>query len=519
MISPRTVAPVAALGALLLGSGAFAEIVHVPTEQPTIQAAIDASANGDEIVLADGTYTGVGNKDLTPGGRAITIRSENGPDGCIIDLQGSGVGFDLTAADGDGLQVEGLTLTDSGFGGLGLRCNGASPTITNCVFDGFYFGALGGGAVDVAGGAPVFRHCTFRDNLREGECGAAGGAIFASGGALRIEDCHFEANEAGGGPCAGLGFGYGGAISLGSGATLDAVRTTFVANRADSIGAALGGAVFVEGNARFANCVFRENVAISFSDFTNHGAGGAVYVDGFQGSGGVATFVNCLMTGNESFGTGGAVENRGTCELYDCTIADNVAWDGNCGFDGCGEPGNGEIQTGANTTTTVRNSIIRSMQPDAIVGPGVVDVAYSNVTTSGGAIGTGNIDLDPLFVSAVNDDYRLADGSPSIDTGSNAALPADELDLDDDGDVKEPLPVDLDDAPRVVGPAVDMGAYETGDTCAADLDGSGDVGFTDLTMLLGSWGDCLACPEDLDGDGLVGFTDLTALIAAWGPCA
>lgn len=56
--------------------------------------------------------------------------------------------------------------------------------------------------------------------------------------------------------------------------------------------------------------------------------------------------------------------------------------------------------------------------------------------------------------------------------------------------------------------------------CPADFDGSGDVGFSDLTRLLSAWGPCAApCPEDLDGSGAVGFTDLTALLAAWGPCS
>ncbi|NNF44173.1 MAG: hypothetical protein HKO59_05870 [Phycisphaerales bacterium] len=58
-----------------------------------------------------------------------------------------------------------------------------------------------------------------------------------------------------------------------------------------------------------------------------------------------------------------------------------------------------------------------------------------------------------------------------------------------------------------------------GDACPADLDGSGDVGFTDLLAILADWGPCPAdCPADLDASGDVGFTDLLAVLAAWGPC-
>ncbi|MBT8486680.1 MAG: hypothetical protein HKO59_04300 [Phycisphaerales bacterium] len=55
--------------------------------------------------------------------------------------------------------------------------------------------------------------------------------------------------------------------------------------------------------------------------------------------------------------------------------------------------------------------------------------------------------------------------------------------------------------------------------CPADLDGSGDVGFTDLLAVLAAWGPCVgACPADLDESGDVGFTDLLAVLASWGPC-
>ncbi|NNF44953.1 MAG: hypothetical protein HKN62_18270 [Phycisphaerales bacterium] len=55
-------------------------------------------------------------------------------------------------------------------------------------------------------------------------------------------------------------------------------------------------------------------------------------------------------------------------------------------------------------------------------------------------------------------------------------------------------------------------------SCVADLDGSGDVGFTDLLAILAAWGPCPGCPQDLDGSGDVGFTDLLTVLAAWGPC-
>ncbi len=55
--------------------------------------------------------------------------------------------------------------------------------------------------------------------------------------------------------------------------------------------------------------------------------------------------------------------------------------------------------------------------------------------------------------------------------------------------------------------------------CPWDIDGAGNVGASDLLVLLASWGPCKGCcPADFDGTGNVGASDLLALLANWGPC-
>ena len=50
----------------------------------------------------------------------------------------------------------------------------------------------------------------------------------------------------------------------------------------------------------------------------------------------------------------------------------------------------------------------------------------------------------------------------------------------------------------------------------ADLDCSGEVGVSDLLLLLASWGPCDGCLADLDGDHVVGVSELLFLLASWG---
>jgi hypothetical protein len=56
-----------------------------------------------------------------------------------------------------------------------------------------------------------------------------------------------------------------------------------------------------------------------------------------------------------------------------------------------------------------------------------------------------------------------------------------------------------------------------GTTCVGDLDGDGIVGSSDMSAMLGSWGDADG-PCDLDRSGVVDAADLAIMLNAWGDC-
>jgi hypothetical protein len=110
-------------------------------EYPTIQAAIDASVDGDTIELLDGTFFGDGNRDLHTDGKAITLRSQSGnAETCVIDCQGSAAnphrGFLFDAGETNATVVAGLGIRGgyAGENGGGICALACAPTIRGCVF-------------------------------------------------------------------------------------------------------------------------------------------------------------------------------------------------------------------------------------------------------------------------------------------------------------------------------------------------------------------------------------------------
>jgi hypothetical protein len=104
--------------------------------------------------------------------------------------------------------------------------------------------------------------------------------------------------------------------------------------------------------------------------------------------------------------------------------------------------------------------------------------------------------------------------TPCPDTTAPEALNADAT-IDAEGD----------DYPNVAtdGQGTWVAVWEGhADACEPDIDGNGNVGFSDLTLLLIAWGPCSLptdpCTADLDGSGDVGFADLTAILLSWGAC-
>ena len=183
---------------LVLATTASADIINVGPGD-SIQAAIDAAVDGDEIVVAPGTYL----QTINFNGKAVWLRSSDGADVTIIDAPGGPfAGSVVTCDSGEGPDtvLEGFTLTSGkgtvielspfcGFGetraGGGMFVVSSSPTVVACLFSandvvGVCVTPAGSGGTGVGGGmyndggSPIVTDCTFSGNT-----GAASGGVVA----------------------------------------------------------------------------------------------------------------------------------------------------------------------------------------------------------------------------------------------------------------------------------------------------------------------------------------------------
>jgi len=222
-------------------------MLHVPSEYPTIQEAIDASADGDTILIAPGTYTGDGNRDLYVHEWQIVLKSESGPENTIIDCEGSSddphraLYLDYYSSSEN--VVDGFTFRGgySGEGsGAGIYMDMVGPTIRNCVFENNV-----GGAMSCWFASPLVTNCKFIGNTYY-----SGGALYCYSSSPTLTGCLFDGNSA----------QQGGAIYYSDGSSALLTNCTFVNNSANYGSGIYFDTIYYSGDAigtsLISNCIF-----------------------------------------------------------------------------------------------------------------------------------------------------------------------------------------------------------------------------------------------------------------------
>ena len=264
------------IGIILLASASVSADVTVnPSgggDYLTIQEGIDAATAGETVLLADGTYTGTGNRDLNFSGKAITVQSaSNDREAVIINCNASGRGFLFNHGEGSGSVLRSITITGGKINddGAGIYIYYSSPTITDC----------------------TITNCSNYIYLMDG----AGISIYGNS-TTTIQNCTISNNHADG----------GGGISVYTTNTARIINSIISGNRAET----LGGGIYQNGTLEMTNCLIVGNDAPCFG--------------GGLSSSGNAVLTNCTIARNTGDDSSGMYWNQNNISLINCIIAYNL---------------------------------------------------------------------------------------------------------------------------------------------------------------------------------------------------
>ena len=471
-----------ALSLSVFSSALGAELL-VPSEYETIQAGIDAAVDGDVVIVADGTYKGYRNCGIYFAGKAITVKSESGPDNCIMDCNAGYYHYQgclLGGGEDSNSVLEGFTIINGRGGfrpGGGISISGGSATIVNCIIT-----SCSGSGIYIGGGSPTIRDCNVSGSWAED-----GGGICIMGGSPNIIDCIITGNTAHSG-------NGGGIYCEGSSATISGCR---IAGNTVTEGVwSSGGGIYCEGDNGGAapvivDCTITGNsssgegggvsccqseasiTGCTISDNSADHYGGGIHCGGYFCGGsfcgeGEPVISGCVISGNSSGECGGGINYyQSSGVVSSCVISENQALDGggvaaiegsNATLINCTVADNVFTSYGAiggiwvhESTAKITNCIVwgnsfHTALPFQIVfwDGASGEVTYCDV--QGGFAGEGNIYASPIFLGGGG--YRLYKYSPCVDAG-------------DPNYEAGPNETDIDGEPRVMGMRVDMGADET----------------------------------------------------------
>jgi len=321
----------------------------------TVQKGIDTAPYASIVVVKSGTYTGDGNRDISFNEKSIIVRSENGPQTCIIDCNGTADephrAFYFNYDQSRYAVLDGFTIAngyaDRGGGiyctyysnpsiinctisnnvaeeGAGIYCLESSPTITNCTIIGN--AADSGGGICLFGSDPIISNCTLSGNsvryrgggicsLDSGpiivdciltgntayESGAEGAAISCSAGNPTIMNCSIESNWCG---------YHGGAIHCRGSSPL--IKGCIIKN---NTAVRHAGAIYCTGSSpQILGCIIKSNTSALFH-------GGGIYCL----SNSNPLIRGCTIHDNSAWFGGGIFCKNSSPAIMNCHITDNIA--------------------------------------------------------------------------------------------------------------------------------------------------------------------------------------------------
>ncbi|MCP4582437.1 MAG: hypothetical protein GY839_12570, partial [candidate division Zixibacteria bacterium] len=381
-----------------------ATIINVPVDQATIQQGIDASSNGDTVLVQPGTYfenINFNGHSIVLGSLFLTTDDTSYISTTVIDANFSGRVVTFDDYEDSTTVITGFTIQNgylTGRGG-GIYCSDSDPSIKyNKIINNEVYTYEGHGAgIYIYDSDALIENNIISNNIA---LDGVGGGIYCINCRLTIMNNEITSNT--GERSGGIGFnGYEvkiisnliqnnigtrgtGGIGNGSGSAGGLIDDNYIAGN-------MGGDLFGPGGIMCSKDTVTNNIIIGNSSLSE--GGGMTVVD--------HAFVESNIIVGNSAVNGGGLMIGAPCLITNNTIANNIAE-----YVG-GAIGNMYLSS----HPVVTNSICWNNSPDEIYNHESAEPVFTYCNIQGGYEGEGNIDCLPMFCDSKNGNYHIADVS------------------------------------------------------------------------------------------------------------